>query len=250
MLDVWIYAIASVLVISLVSFIGVFTLAVKEKLLKRILLLLVSLSAGALLGGAFMHLVPEGLEEFGMSLKFFVYILIGVLIFFILEKIVRWRHCHDVDCDIHHPQSIGPMILFGDSLHNFIDGLIIGGSFLVSVPVGIAATIAVVLHEIPQEIGDFGVLLHGGYSKKKALLFNFLSALTAVVGAVVALLIGAMSESFVVFLLPFAAGGFIYIAASDLIPELHKETKLKGSLFQTLFFVIGIVLMYLLTFLG
>ena len=139
--------------------------------------------------------------------------------------------------------------LFGDGLHNFIDGLIIGASYLASVPIGIATTVAVILHEIPQEIGDFGVLIHGGFSKSKALFFNFFSAVTAVLGAVVALVVSSSIENITMFLIPFAAGGFIYIAGSDLIPELHKEVKIKNSLLQLLFFVLGLIVMYSLLFL-
>lgn len=247
MLKVWLYALGSVFLVSLISLIGIWTLTIKDKILDKILIFLVSLSAGALLGGAFIHLIPEGLESFGTGNIFFLFILIGILLFFILEKFITWHHCHDRECKIHHPSTIGPMIIIGDSLHNFIDGLIIGGSFLINIPLGIATTLAVLLHEIPQEIGDFGVLIHAGYSKKKALLLNFLSALTAIIGTVVALTVGAMSESFIAYLLPFAAGGFIYIAASDLIPELHKNFKTSTSILQVLIFILGIALMYLLT---
>jgi zinc and cadmium transporter len=247
MLKVWLYALGSVFLVSLISLIGIWTLAIKGKILNKILIFFVSLSAGALLGGAFIHLIPEGLETFGITNIFFIFILIGILLFFILEKLITWHHCHDLKCKKHHPKTIGPMIIIGDSLHNFIDGLIIGGSFLINIPLGIATTIAVILHEIPQEIGDFGVLIHAGYSKKKALLLNFLSALTAIIGTVVALTIGAMSESFIAYLLPFAAGGFIYIAASDLIPELHKDFKISTSILQVLVFILGIALMYILT---
>ena len=142
-----------------------------------------------------------------------------------------------------HPHPLALMNIVGDATHNFIDGLIIAGSYLVSIPVGIATTLAVIFHEIPQEIGDFGVLLHGGFSKQKALMFNFLSALTAILGAVVALLISSFVENITIFLAPFAAGIFIYIAGTDLIPELHKEVEVKKSFIQLLWFVLGIGVM-------
>ena len=135
------------------------------------------------------------------------------------------------------------MNLFGDGIHNLIDGLIIGASYLVSIPVGITTTLAVILHEIPQEIGDFGVLLHGGFSKKKALLLNFATALTAVLGAILALVIGSHSVHLTTFLIPFAAGSFLYIAAADLIPELHKETNTKKSFLQLIMLILGIAVM-------
>lgn len=243
MLQIWIYALASVLIISLISLIGIFTLSIKTHKLKKILIYLVAFSAGALLGDAFIHLLPELIEETGeFTLKLSLGILSGVIIFFILEKLIHWQHCHHPTTDDHaHPFAI--MNLVGDALHNFIDGLIIGVSYLVNIPAGIATTIAVGLHEIPQEIGDFGVLVHGGFSKTKALLMNLLTASTAILGAVVALLSSVYIPNLETFLIPVAIGGFIYIAASDLIPELHKEFTVKSSWLQLLAFVLGIVAM-------
>lgn len=248
MITTWAYAIASVLVVSLVSLIGIFTLAIKEKRLRRIIIYLVSLSAGALLGGAFIHLIPEGIEAYDSSIFFFMLILAGMLLFFILEKAIIWHHCHDEGCEAHHPKTAGPMIMIGDGLHNLIDGMIIGGSFLVSVPLGMTTTIAMIIHEIPQEIGDFGVLIHGGYSKRKALFLNFMSGLVALAGTIIALAIGSSSEAFMKMIIPFAAGGFIYIAASDLIPELHKVYKVSTSIWQIILFIMGIAAMFLLKF--
>lgn len=246
---VW-YALLSVFVVSLISFVGVFTLSIESKKLKTLLIYLISFSAGALLGDSFLHLLPEMVEEQGFSIQISLGVLAGIVVFFILEKMIHWRHCHMPIDNKEHIHPFAYTNLFGDGLHNFLDGLIIAASYLVSLPAGIATTIAVILHEIPQEIGDFGVLLHAGFSKKKALLMNFISALAAVLGAVVALVLNNNIEGIQKILVPIAAGGFIYIAASDLIPELHKETRLKVSFLQVLAFLIGIGIMALLLFVG
>ncbi len=254
MFKIWLYTIVSVIIISLISFIGIFALGLKRKVLDKLVLFLVSFAAGALFGGAFLHLLPEIVEETGFTLSISLYFLSGILIFFILEKFIHWRHCHKNPevCEKHSlknkPRSIAYMIIIGDSVHNFIDGMIIAASYMLSIPLGIATTLAVLFHEIPQEIGDFGVLVHGGFTKKKALVMNFLSALTAVVGAIFILIIGKNFTNITQFLIPFTAGGFIYIAGSDLIPELHKETKISKSLLQLLGIVAGIAVMMILLF--
>lgn len=242
----WLYSILSVIVVSLISLIGLITLGIKLNKLKNILLFLVSFSTGALLGDSFIHLLPEAVEEFGFGIEVSLYVILGIIIFFILEKIIHWRHCHH-PTHKDHPHPFAIMNLIGDGLHNFIDGMIIGGSYLVSIPVGFATTIAVILHEIPQEIGDFGVLIHGGFTKKKAIFLNFLSALGAIIGAIISLIIGSSFENYALFLLPLTAGGFIYIAASDLIPELHKEVKVYLSLIQIVGILLGVGVMLLLT---
>jgi len=209
---------------------------------------MVSFSAGALFGDAFIHLIPEAVEESGFGLNISIYILSGILCFFVVEKILQWRHCHILTSE-EHPHTFAYMNLFGDAVHNFIDGLIVAGSYIVSFPLGVATTLAVVFHEIPQEIGDFGVLIYGGFSKSKALMFNFLSAITAILGAFVALLLGLYMTNFTVFLVPFAAGGFIYIAGSDLIPELHKEIKPSKSVLELIVFILGILVLLSLSLL-
>lgn len=229
----------STILVSLISFIGIVTLSLRERLLKKILLVLVALSAGALLGGAFLHLIPEAVAEFDTPLLF-PFILTGFVLFFLVEKVLHWRHCHKGECDIH---TFVYMSLLGDAVHNFIDGLIIAASFVAGMPLGISTTIAVVLHEIPQEIGDFGVLVYGGFEKKKALLFNFLTALAAILGGIAGYYLSGSVDASSQFLLPFAAGGFIYIAASDLIPEIRKSTALRDSALYFTMFLIGIVLM-------
>ncbi|MBI5222558.1 MAG: ZIP family metal transporter [Candidatus Magasanikbacteria bacterium] len=244
-----VYSLASVLIVSLLSLVGLAAISIREDKLKKILIYLVSFSTGALLGDAFIHLLPEAVEEGGgLTLTISISVLSGILLAFIIEKFIHWHHCHHThspECieQHHHVESFAKMNLIGDSVHNFIDGLIIGGSYLVSFPVGLATTLAVILHEIPQEIGDFGILLHGGYEKKRALFLNFITALTAVAGAIVALLASQFIPHLTQFLVPFAAGGFIYIAGSDLMPELHKETEFKKSFVQLIAFVLGIIVM-------
>jgi len=242
----WFYALISVVIVGLISLVGVVTLSIKIDRLRKILSDLISFSAGALIGDAFMHLLPEAVEESGgFSTAVSLYVISGIIISFVIEKFIHWRHCH-MPITAEHTHPFAWMNLFGDSIHNFIDGLIIGAAYLVSIPVGIATTIAVVLHEIPQEIGDFGVLIHGGFSAKKAIFLNFVTALTAILGTVAVLIFGAHSANLSSFLIPFAAGNFIYIASTDLIPELHKETVISKSIGQLLSFFAGVAVMFLL----
>lgn len=241
-------ALLSVIVVSLVSLVGVFFLSRKEGVMRKYIFLLVSLAVGALLGDAFIHLIPEAFEYFADPLWPSLLVIGGILLFFVLEKFMHWHH-HGDDAGEHGVHPVGKLILLSDGVHNFIDGIIIGISFMASVPLGIATTVAVILHEIPQEIGDFAVLLHAGYSRKRALWLNFLSALAAVVGVVVAFVLGEAGESVAQYVLPLAAGGFIYIALSDLIPELHKTKRITHSVSQLLALVLGILLMIGLVFL-
>lgn len=241
----WLYSLGSVIVVSLISLVGLFTLSFRAERLKKILIYMISFAAGALLGDAFFHLLPEIVEEQGFGVNISLYILSGIAFFFIVEKIIHWRHCHH-PITKDHPHPFAWMNLFGDGVHNFLDGLIIGAAYIVSLPVGIATTIAVILHEIPQEIGDFSILIHGGFSRAKALFLNFFSALLAVLGAVIALLLSTRTEGLTTFLVPFAAGGFVYIALSDLIPELHKEEDWRKSVLQLFAFAIGIAIMFTL----
>jgi len=247
-MGVWLNSLVSVAVVSVLSLVGIFTLILNKDRLNKLLLFFVSFSAGALFGGAFFHLLPEAVEQHGFGLQVSLYLILGILIFFVLEKFIYWRHCH-IPTSKQHPHPVAFMNVVGDGLHNLIDGMVIAGSYLVSPALGIATTTAVVLHEIPQEIGDFGVLLHAGLSRAKALFFNFLSALMAFVGVIISLLIGANSEGYLLFLLPITAGGFIYIAGSDLIPELHKESAVSKSFMQFVFLVLGVLVMAGLKFL-
>lgn len=239
-----IYITITTFLISLASLVGVFTLSIKEKILSKFLLLLISLSAGALMGGAFLHLLPEASEKLHNENMYSI-VLFSFALFFIIEKLLHWRHCHKKNC---HTHTFGYMNLFGDAIHNFIDGLVIAATFLIDIKLGIITSVAIALHEIPQEIGDFGVLLYSGFSRKKALIANFLVAATAVLGGIIGYFISFQIENITSFLLPFAAGGFIYISASDLMPEIRKETSLKKSMLSFGFFLLGILIMYLVKF--
>jgi len=233
------YIILATIVVSLLSFVGIITLTLKEGMLNKILPVLIGLSAGTLMGGAFLHLLPEATES-SKGLNVFIFVLVGFIIFFIIEKVLHWRHCHKGECEVH---TFTYMNLIGDSIHNFIDGLIMAASFVTSIPLGITTTIAISTHEIPQEIGDFGVLIYGGFSKKKALLLNFIIALTAVLGGLVGYFISNLIDNVVLFILPFAAGGFIYIAATDLVPEIKKELNMKKYMATLIVFILGILIM-------
>jgi zinc and cadmium transporter len=245
MSEVWLYAIGSALVVSGISLIAVFTLALNSQNVKRSLMFLVSMSTGALLGGAFLHLLPEAVEMFGFTVDISLSLLAGFMVLFVLEKFISWRHCH-IPTSEDHPHPFAYMNLVGDGLHNLIDGLVIGAAYLLSIPVGLATPLAVIMHEIPQEVGDFGVLVFGGYSRKRALMFNFLTAITSVVGVITALLLSGYIANISYYLVPFAAGGFLYIAGSDLIPELKKNVKATSALTQLLGIGIGIGIMLLL----
>jgi zinc and cadmium transporter len=237
-----VYIVIATGIITLFAFVGIVTLALNDKILHKILMLLVSLSAGALMGGAFLHLIPESVE-LSDGLDIYFIILLGFILFFIIEKVLHWRHCHEGKCEVH---TFHYMNLIGDSIHNFIDGLIIAASFMVSTPVGISTFFAIAAHEIPQEIGDFGVLLYGGFEKKKAIIINFIVALTIVFGGVVGYFISKLVSTATTILLPFAAGGFIYIAATDLVPEIKKELEFKKYMGTLLVFILGILIMYMI----
>lgn len=234
--------------VSLVSLIGVFSLSFKEDVLKKYINFFISLAIGALLGDAFIHIIPQAFSsKLGETLAS-ILVIVGILLFFIIEKFVHWHH-HGEDKEETHIHPVGELILFTDGFHNLIDGAIIGASFLVSIPVGIATTIAVILHEIPQEIGDFAVLIHAGYTKKKALLWNFVSALASFIGLAIVFIFGNIVENASLFFIPIAAGGFIYIAVADLIPELHKTKEVKHSIIQLVIIMLGVLSMVALTLL-
>ena len=238
-MNLW-WAIGASIAVSLISLLGIVSLLLKEKFLNSILILLVGLGAGGMIGGAFLHLLPEALEKTTDSFWVFIFVIFGFVCFFILEKFLYWRHCHKGKCEVH---AFTYLNLIGDGVHNFIDGLIIGASFVVDIKVGMVTTLAIILHEVPQELGDFGVLLYGGFSKSKALFFNFLSATTAIFGTLLGCYLSNQIGGFSVSLLPFAAGGFIYIAACDLIPELHRQPDQKKAVWSMVFFLLGIGLM-------
>jgi len=243
-----VYIIIANLIISLASLVGVFTLSIKEKKLDKILHLFISLSAGVMMGGAFLHLLPEAQEKISNTTDIYLILLFAFVFFFLIERFLFWRHCHvHGKCEVHN--TFGYMNLVGDGFHNFIDGVVIAGSFMTDIRLGIVTSLAVILHEIPQEIGDFGVLLYSGFSKKKALMANFLVATIAVLGGIVGYFLSLKIANFISYLLPFTAGGFLYISACDLIPEIRKETNMQKSLTAFGVFLIGILIMYLSKFL-
>ncbi|MDP3991020.1 MAG: ZIP family metal transporter [Candidatus Nealsonbacteria bacterium] len=238
------YIIIATFFISLLSFVGALILFLKEKILNKIILILVAFSSGALIGGAFLHLIPESLEQAGTNLNVFLFVILGFCAFFILESLIHWHHHHAKK----HPgiMPFSYLILVSDTVHNFIDGLIIAAAFVVSLPVGLVTTLVIVLHEIPQELGDFAVLVYGGVRKSRALLLNFISALSAVLGGVVGFFFAAEIGKSAIYLLPFAAGTFIYIAASDLIPEIKQKAPPGKAVIHFFVFLLGVAFMLLI----
>ena len=240
-MTVFSHILISVIFVSLLSFIGVFFLVLKKEILNRFLETFVSFACGSLLGGAFFHLLPESIEQLGKSA--FIWVIVSFFLFFILEKFLYWRHCHKEHCEVH---AFTYLNLIGDGLHNFIDGAIIAASFLVDFSLGVSTTLAIIFHEIPQEIGDFCILVYGGWERKKALMFNFISALTAIIGALVVYFFSDQISGSIPILLSFAAGGFIYIAGVDIIPKLYKTQEKSKLIIQFFSLIIGIILMWLL----
>lgn len=238
------WIIGSTFLISLIAWVGSLTLFLKEELLDRVLLVLVALSAGGLMGGAFLHLLPESISEVGggssATLNLFSYLLLGFCIFFVLEQFIKWWHEH---YSIHERKPVSYLVLISDLVHNFIDGLVIAGSFMVGFDIGMVTTLAIALHEIPQEIGDFGVLVYGGFKRMRALTWNYISAVTVIFGGIIGYYLSGLVEGAAVLLLPFAAGNFVYIAASDLIPEIKHGGNISRNLVHFLTFIVGILLM-------
>jgi zinc and cadmium transporter len=242
---VFVQILIATFLISLCVWAAVLFLFFKKETLSKITMFLVSLSAGALMGGAFLHLLPEASE--GMEAeKLFLVVLSAFVGFFLIEKLFHWRHCHKENCEVH---TFGYMNLVGDSIHNFIDGLVIASVFMVDFKLGAITTLAMALHEIPQEIGDFGVLIHAGFNKVKALALNYIVATTVILGGIVGYFAAFYMDGVIAYLLPIAAGGFIYIAASDLMPEIRKESNIKKSIISFSIFILGIVFMYAVKFL-
>ncbi len=242
----------SVLIVSIISFVGALTLLSKFIKFDKMMFWFVSFAAGAMLSAAFFDLIPEAVAADG-NLPIFGFVFLGMTLFFLIEKLLYWHHCHHGSCNSHHGHAhkgmkpVGILNLVGDGVHNFMDGAIIASSYLVSPHLGIVSTIAVILHEIPQEIGDFSILIYAGFSKSKALFFNFLSALTAVLGAVVAYFFANSVASAEPVMLAMAAGGFIYIAAADLIPELHQDQDYPKALIQLAWFGLGAMIIFLVS---
>lgn len=233
----------AILLVSLISMIGVATLAIKGDKLSKITYIPVSLAAGTFLANAFLHIIPEAYASSLDDSIISVSILGGVVLFFILDKILHWQHCHEPTSS-DHPHSLATNNLIADGLHNFIDGIIIASAFSISTELGIITTIAVILHEIPQEIGDFGVLIYSGMSPKKALGFNFLSALSAFAGAGIFWIVGETLADLSPVVIAVSAGGFIYIAISDLLPTIKHESNTRKSLIQLVIMLIGMMMIF------
>jgi zinc and cadmium transporter len=227
---------------SAIALVGSVTLVLSESTLQRIILPLVAFAAGSLIGGAFFHMIPAGLAEYGNNTNFFLWLVAGFSTFFALEQLLHWHHCHRASASCKQPLTY--LILIGDGLHNFIGGLAIAGTFLIDIRLGLMAWLAAAAHEIPQELGDFGVLIHGGWSKGKALLFNVASALTFLLGGLLAYAVSFNID--VSFLIPFAAGNFLYIGGSDLVPEVNKHTDLKSNAVHFIAFLAGTLCMWLI----
>ncbi len=249
------YILISVVLVSLISLVGIAAFSFRPKILHKMILLMVSFAAGAMLAAAFLDLLPEALEN-GVDGVFW-YVLLGLVIFFVIEEFLCWYHCHNAECERHphvapgktvghhhHKMPVVYLNLIGDGAHNFMDGAIIATSYLASIPLGLVTTLAVIFHEIPQELGDFGVLVYGGFTRAEAITYNLVSALVAVVGAVFAYFFAAGIQNISQTFVPIAAGGFIYMSTVDLLPELHKTKKPWAAVLQMLFFFLGIAVIW------
>jgi zinc and cadmium transporter len=236
------WIVGSGLLMSALALVGSLALLFGARALDRLLMPLVAFAAGSLLGGAFLHMVPVGLQQYGGGDGFYLWILLGFFTFFVLEQFLHWRHSHRATAPARQPMTY--LILLGDGLHNFIGGLAIGGTFLIDIRLGITAWLVAAAHEVPQELGDFAVLVQGGWRKRRALLFNVLSALTFLLGGLVAYAAAARID--VAFLVPFAAGNFIYIGASDLVPEVKRHQEPGASALHLSAFAGGLALMWLI----
>jgi zinc and cadmium transporter len=233
------WIIAGGVLMSAIAMVGSVTLALKPATLDRLLLPLVAFAAGSLIGGAFFHMIPAAVTEIGDVLRVGVLVVAGFTVFFLLEQLLHWHHCHRASSDCKQPLTY--LILIGDGLHNFLGGLAIAGTFLIDIRLGITSWLAAAAHEVPQELGDFGVLVHGGWSKRKALLFNVLSGLTFLAGGLVTYALSFQMD--ISWLIPFAAGNFIYIGASDLVPEVNKHHDLRANAVHLMAFVLGLALL-------
>jgi zinc and cadmium transporter len=247
MTTVYLYTFGSIAMVSVLSLTGILLLSFQEATFRKYIPLVISVAVGALLGDSFIHLIPEALTH-NNSTVMSLLIIAGILLFFVLEKFLHWHH-HGEDTEVSHIHPVGKLVLVSDVIHNFLDGVVIAASFLVSVPVGLATTLAVVLHEIPQEVGDFAVLLHAGYTKRRAIFLNFLTALSAFFGGALFFAIGEYATPLAAYFIPLTAGGFIYIAVADLIPELQKTRRWKDSLYQLVAVITGVATMAGLIFL-
>jgi zinc and cadmium transporter len=241
---IFLYMLLSVVVVSLISLIGISLLALSHKAFHDIVFTLVALAVGALFGDCFFHLLPEAYADKAGVLPASLFVMVGILLFLVLENFLQWRHQHSDE--VKEIQPVGYLNLAADMAHNFIDGLIIGASYLAGVKLGVATTLAVMLHEIPHEFSNFGILVKSGFSRGRALFLNFLTALTAVAGGLLAWQVGSGTEGFIRVLIPLTAGSFIYIAGSDLVPQLHKELNFRRAVWQFSAILAGLGIMLLL----
>jgi zinc and cadmium transporter len=241
-MNILIWIVLALMLNSLIGLLGVFSIFFKNKILNRIIFPLVSFSSGTLFGGSLYNLFVEGLEEIGIlqSINWFIF---GFILFFFLERVLKWHHCHEIKCKVH-PFSY--LIFIGDAIHNIVDGLVITSTFLIDIKLGILTTFLIIVHEVPQELSNFATAIYGGMKRNKAIIFTFLSQITCVVGGIFGYYF--LSREMLLPLLPFAAGGFIYVAASDLIPKLHKEKNFKKSLISFILFLIGLMFIIELKF--
>jgi zinc and cadmium transporter len=236
----FLWILGSGILMSLIALVGSLTLLLDPRTLQKLLLPLVALAAGSLIGGAVFHMLPASLEAIAREMDVWLMFVLRFALFMALEQFLHWHHCQRADTVCKKP--LGYLILFGDALHNFIGGLAIASTFLIDVRLGITAWVAAAAHEIPQELGDFGVLLHGGWSRAQTLLFNLLSALTFLIGGLVTYALSFAVD--VSYLIPFAAGNFVYIAAADLVPEVNKHPSLMANAVHFVVFLFGAALMY------
>ena len=235
----------STILVSLISLVGLITVLIKKDFIKKTIFVLVAFAAGTMLGASFFDTIPESLKI--LEENTLLYVLVGILVFFIVERYIHWHHCHMIHEEHEEVEPRAYLNLIGDGVHNFIDGAIIAAGFLANLQVGIISTIAIALHEIPQEMGDFAILVKSGFKTKKALFFNLLSALLAVIGGLTILYFANIFQTIIPILLSIAGGGFIYLSLVDIIPDLHKETKTKTIIIETIFLFLGILTIFFLT---
>ncbi|MDD5449986.1 MAG: ZIP family metal transporter [Candidatus Omnitrophica bacterium] len=239
-----VYIIISTIVISLASLVGIFFISLKQDSLARIVNNLVIFATGVLLGGALLHLIPEAL---GSEARASLWIIAGIILFFILEKFLFWRHCHNGVCEIHPVRYLN---LLGDGVHNFVDGTVIAAAFVADFKLGITVSIVSLAHEIPQEIGDFAILVHSGLSRAKALLYNLICATTCILGGIIAFFFASRINNLTGILIAFAGGNFLYMALVDLLPEFRKTERAATFALQFLLLCLGIFFMWLLKFIN
>ncbi|MFH1285415.1 MAG: ZIP family metal transporter [Candidatus Micrarchaeota archaeon] len=240
-IDVFFWILGSVVVVSLISLVGIIAMRLGGAQRESVVRILVAFAAGALLAAAFVHLIPEAIE--GAAEGAYFAVLGGIMLFFLLEEFIFWHHCHKEECEV---KPVGYLNVIGDGVHNFIDGVLIASAYLVNVNLGVITTLGVISHEIPQELGDFGILIHSGFSTKKALFYNFISASTAILGALIGYFCFSAVKEYIPLAVGVAAGGFLYIAVADLLPELHGERNTKKMISQTLAVFFGIMLIFVL----